>query len=50
MMDDHLSAASLEIRKAITRPKTNSKSSENRPGPKRKRSYSNHPFSGANLC
>ena len=22
---------------------------ENRPGPKRKRSYSNHPFSGGNL-
>ena len=33
-----------------TLPKTNSEfTTENRPGPKRKRSYSNHPFSGAML-
>ena len=32
-----------------TLPETNSKSPENRPGPKRKQSYSNHPFSRAML-
>ena len=31
-----------------TLPETNMFAPENRPGPKRKRSYSNHPFSGVN--
>ena len=40
-------AAASEAEKG-TLPKTNSIfAPENRPGPKRKRSYSNHPFSGA---
>ena len=34
--------------KALTLPETNI-APENRPGPKRKRSYSNHPLSGAML-
>ena len=33
----------------ITLPKTNTKAPENRPGPKRKRSYSNHPCSGVKM-
>ena len=36
--------------KGVTLPKTNSKfAPENRQNPKRKQSYSNHPFSGVNL-
>ncbi len=34
---------------SITLPETNMFAPENRPGPKRKRSYSNHPFPGATL-
>ena len=33
----------------ITLPETSSSHLKNKPGPKRKRSSSNHPFSGANL-
>ena len=36
-----------DIPTIYTFPETNI-GPENRPGPKRKRSYSNHPFSGAN--
>ena len=38
----------LNKQKLSTLPETNSNfATENRPGPKRKRSYSNHPFLGA---
>ena len=37
------------LRRVVPSLKLTAKAPENRPGPKRKQSYSNHPFSGANL-